>query len=106
MTLGLDPKAKRERLAPLASVMRGARFQAAAISDHFLILLELLSGLNKSLVARGTGSLETIDLGDSLLLYREMGRDDGLGYVGADGLHSPSVFQLRERLMLHRTTLL
>ncbi|KAF5699925.1 hypothetical protein FMUND_14549 [Fusarium mundagurra] len=67
MTLGLNPKAKRERLAPLASIMRGARFQAAAISDHFLILLELLPGLNKSLMTRGTGSLETIDLGDSLL---------------------------------------
>jgi hypothetical protein len=67
MTLGLDLEAKRERLALLLpSVTRGARFQATAVSDHFLSLLELLPGLNKSLVARGTGFLETKDLGDSL----------------------------------------
>ncbi|KAG5755374.1 hypothetical protein H9Q69_001504 [Fusarium xylarioides] len=45
-------KANRERFAPLASAMRGERFQAAAISDHFLILLELLPGLNKIHVAK------------------------------------------------------
>jgi len=40
-------KANRERFSPLASAMRGGRFQAAAISDQFLILLDLEAGLNK-----------------------------------------------------------
>ncbi|EXK93436.1 hypothetical protein FOQG_04726 [Fusarium oxysporum f. sp. raphani 54005] len=45
-------KANRERFSPLASAMRGGRFQAAAISDQFLILLDLEAGLNKIHVAK------------------------------------------------------
>ncbi|KAF9780405.1 hypothetical protein IL306_000059 [Fusarium sp. DS 682] len=44
--------ANRQRFSPLASAMRGGRYQAAAVSNHFLILLDLKQGLNTIHVAK------------------------------------------------------
>ncbi|KAF4331674.1 hypothetical protein FBEOM_14568 [Fusarium beomiforme] len=44
--------ARRQRFSPLASAMRGGRYQSAAVSDHFLILLDLKPGLNTIHIAK------------------------------------------------------